>query len=96
MKKAFSFDNKNLFWDVDPKTLDSTRHQSFIIERILSRGTVDDVRFAEAEYGRNALADVYSKSRTLDPRSASFWSFYLQIPCIEKSSPQTLSAFGIR
>jgi L-lactate utilization protein LutC len=96
MKQSFSFNNRNLFWDIDPATLDPKKHQDFIIERILARGDVSDVRFAEAEYGRQALATVYTKSHTLDPRSASFWSTYLHIPCIEKSSLQTQSAFGTR
>ena len=40
----------NLFWDIDPKTLDTERHRRFIIGRILARGDLDDFAWAKTMY----------------------------------------------
>ena len=34
--------SESLFWDVDIKNIDWDKHTSFIIRRVLSRGTLQD------------------------------------------------------
>jgi hypothetical protein len=37
-----------LFWDCDPNQLDWTRHETYLIERILRHGTWDQVKWLRA------------------------------------------------
>lgn len=85
-----------LFWDVDRGNLDPKRHRKFIIERILARGDVDDVRFAKKEYGEDAIKETLLQSRSLDAKSLFFWCLYFNInaqQCIKKPSLLKRAAF---
>lgn len=86
----------NLFWDIDPKTLDTERHRRFIIGRILARGDLDDFAWAKTMYSESAIKDVVCTSRSLDKRSINFWQNYFQITsqvCTPRSSNQAQGAF---
>ena len=90
---------KALFWDIDLDLLDSERHKSFIIERILGRGDVDDVRFARERYGDDVLKKTFLKSKTLDRKSLTFWCSYFNLDisqCISKPSLLKRVAFWTR
>ena len=49
----------NLFWDADPADLDFSKHRKYVVQRILERGTVDDLRLAFHHYG---LGDVIAQT----------------------------------
>jgi hypothetical protein len=66
----------SLFWDVDRDSLKRDIHQQFIIERVLARGDITDVRWALTEYGRESLQVVAESGRGLDQKSAYFWRWY--------------------
>ena len=86
----------NLFWDVDHTMLDATKHRRFIVERILGRGDIDDLRWAEVTYGAETIKEVVCSARSLDRRSLNFWQLYFSITpsvCIPKSSRKAQSAF---
>ena len=34
----------NLFWDADPADLDFSKHMKYVVQRVLERGTLDDMR----------------------------------------------------
>jgi hypothetical protein len=85
-----------LFWDVDRESIDPERNKRFIIERILARGDVDDVRWAQGLYGRSTLKEILLKAKTLDRKSLSFWCNYFNIDkrqCIQKPSLLKRAAF---
>ena len=85
-----------LFWDVDQENIDPQRDKYFIIERILARGAVDDVRWAQGMYGDSVLKETLLKAKTVDQKSLSFWCFYFNIDkqqCIEKPSLLKRAAF---
>jgi hypothetical protein len=87
---------KSLFWDVDSQAMDLQQNKSFIIERILARGDVDDFRWAVGTYGSDTLKNILLKAKTLDPKSLSFWCFYFNIDralCTEKPSLLKRAAF---
>lgn len=63
-----------LFWDVDRAALDEEKHAEFIIRRVLALGDLDDIRWAEACYGPERLAECAACARDLDPRSRNFWT----------------------
>lgn len=87
---------RDLFWDVDSGSIDPKQSRRFILERILLRGDVDDVRWAQAFYGDDALKEVLLQARTIDKKSLSFWCFYFNIDkqrCIQKPSLLKRAAF---
>lgn len=87
---------RTLFWDIDPSSIDSKQNQRFIIERILARGDVDDVRWAKSFYGDEAVRVALLSAKTLDSKSLSFWCSYFNIDkqqCIQKPSLLKRAAF---
>lgn len=72
--------SKHLFWDVDPLTLDSEKHSSFIIERILRFGLPEDIKTLLEHYSYTLIRDVVCHSRNIDRKTASFWALHLNIP----------------
>jgi len=88
-----------LFWDVDLKELDSQKNKKFIIKRILSRGSLDDFRWASSYYGKKLIKDVLIKNRTLDAKSQNFWQLYFNIDkskCVQTQLTKKHSAFWRR
>jgi Family of unknown function (DUF6922) len=69
-----------LFWDCDPTSLDRRRHDSFIIQRVLSRGTRDDWRELRRHYSDDDLRDRIVRLRSLDRRTVAFCAAYFQLP----------------
>lgn len=87
---------RSLFWDVDPKMMNPERHRRFIVERILVRGDVEDVRWAQKFYGSDALKEILLEAKTIDPKSLSFWCSYFNLDtqrCIRKPSLLKRAAF---
>ena len=91
-----TLEKRALFWDVDPKTIDPDENGRFVMERILARGDVDDIRWAQKFYGDGALKETLLKAKTIDPKSLSFWCFYFNLDralCIQKPSLLKRAAF---
>jgi len=57
MEKQMTF-NVALFWDVDVTCLDMVAHARFIIERVVTRGTLDDWKLLLDLYGKEKIKDV--------------------------------------
>ena len=67
------------FWDVNPKTIDCSKHERYIIERILELGNEQAVLWMQAHYARRAIMAALSSSRKISKRSANFWELRLGI-----------------
>lgn len=65
---------QTLFWDVDPKAIDPTRHARYVIERILDFGADREVRWMARYYSPRLIRDTIRRSRVLDPKSRSLWT----------------------
>ncbi len=90
---------RSLFWDIDPKTIDLEQHKRFIMERILARGDVEDIHWAQKLYGNGPLKETLLKAKTIDPKSLSFWCHYFNLDrelCIRKPSLLKRAAFWKR
>ncbi len=75
--------NKELgrfFWDVDPESLDLSRHKTYIIERLLELGDETAIRWLFAAYQRKDIIEVLRFSRSLSPKSRNFWRIRLDEP----------------
>lgn len=79
---------QELFWDVNPKTIDFKRHARYIIERILDFGNDDEVRWMWHYYSHDLLKDVVKNSRVLHLKSRAFWALMLKIKIDPKSYAQ--------
>ncbi|MBU3659465.1 MAG: hypothetical protein FGM14_06335 [Flavobacteriales bacterium] len=72
--------SKTLFWDVNIQDIDAEIHSLFIVERVLTRGTLDDFRAIKNYYGIEKLKSIIVKIKNLDERTLSFCSVYFSIP----------------
>ena len=62
----------NLFWDADPADLDFSKHMKYVVQRVLERGTLNDMRHMFSMYGFDNVVATSKTLRSLDPVSFSF------------------------
>jgi len=65
------------FWDCDFNTLDLQRYSRFIIERILSMGTWEDIQWLYHHVSPQQFYQIATTSRRLDAKTRNFWKSYL-------------------
>jgi hypothetical protein len=71
-----------LFWDVDPSTIELDRHADYVLERVMSRGDFEAMRWLVATYSKAVLAEFLSrKGQQLAPRERAFWSLMAGVRC---------------
>ena len=61
-----------LFWDVDLNEIDEQAHCRFIIQRVLERGSLDDIRATISHYTMPFLISQAQQIRALDPVTLAF------------------------
>lgn len=90
------FKKPYLFWDIDYKKTDLIKNKDFIVGRILSRGDVDDFRWAVKFYGNEEVRNIFLKKMSrLDAKSSNFFCVYFNIKkpeCTPKQSIKKQSA----
>jgi hypothetical protein len=69
-----------LFWDVDIQTINYRKHAPYVVERVLTRGTLQDFLIINAYYGKRRMKSIAKKLRFLDERTLRFCSAYFDIP----------------
>jgi hypothetical protein len=69
-----------LFWDVDTALMDAEKSKLLIIERVLSRGNMNEFKQLIIFYDQNELKESVIKIGSLDARTLNFISGYLNIP----------------
>ncbi len=68
------------FWDIDAKKLDTGKHATYVIERLLEWGNPQAARWLLQRYSRRKIVSVLKKTRALSRMSANFWAVYLGLP----------------
>ncbi len=78
---AFPADMAWLFPEYAFATMDSQSHQGVIIERVLERGSWEQVRWLFATYGEKVVAQWVSRHgfRLLSKRSFALWRLVLNV-----------------
>ena len=66
-----------LFWDVDPETVDTKKNARWLIERVVQRGTWEDWLLISELYGKSGLRAIVPALR-LDAKSVNFLRIYCQ------------------
>jgi uncharacterized protein DUF6922 len=84
-------EDRALFWDAQPGTIDPEIHAPYVIARILGLGNLAQVRALENYYGRDRLRAFFLDGglRQVDAQTASFWLLILKIDrheCERRSS----------
>ena len=70
---------QTLFWDVDPKTIDEEKHARYIIERMLTFGTKDEIEWMFKRYSRSKITEVLRLPRSqVDRKSRALWDLVLK------------------
>ena len=72
--------SKEIFWDIDMSTLNYEVQGAFILERVITRGTISDFKQIVKYYGIEALEKIAIDTKNLDKKSLNFISFFLNIP----------------
>jgi hypothetical protein len=81
-RKDFPF-SQQLFWDAALENIDNEKHKNYIIERVISRGGLEDFFYLLKMYQRSEIVDAVKKSKVLDAKTVNFCSLYFDIPLKE-------------
>ena len=83
---------RRLFWDYPLTRNELEKYPSWVVQRVLEYGTLDDVRGLISLLGRKTFMDVVDGSRFLSPKTESFWKAMMKQegrPCTRKRSRST-------
>ncbi len=67
-----------LFWDTNPKWIDTKKNAPYIIERVLDFGRDVEVRWLRSFYNRSTIKNVVAASRCLRPETKNLWTLLLK------------------
>jgi len=81
---------KKYFWNVDFSGLDLEENSFFVTTKILEYGDIKALCWLFKYTDRKQIEEVIMKSRELSPKTANFWSLFLnldknKILCLKKS-----------
>lgn len=71
---------RHLFWEVPMSSLDAQKHDSFLIVRVMERGSSTDVRRVWNYYGEAKIKEALIAAPALSRRTISFFAHQFQIP----------------
>lgn len=67
-----------LFWDTNPKKIDTKKNAQYIIERVVDFGRDNEVRSVFNLYKKPFIKKIILKSRCLRPRTKNLWALLLK------------------
>jgi hypothetical protein len=70
----------HLFWDTNIETIDSEKHKQAIIERVLERGSWNDIKEIISHYGKYQITEAAKNARWFSDKTMHFINGYFQIP----------------
>ncbi|MEY4927106.1 MAG: hypothetical protein RI894_1542 [Bacteroidota bacterium] len=73
----------HLFWDTNPSSIDCEKHLFYIVERVMSRGSLNDFKLLKDFYGKAKIKRTVKQLRYMDERVLHFCSIYFKTPIIE-------------
>ncbi|MCZ2298231.1 MAG: hypothetical protein LC134_01990 [Chitinophagales bacterium] len=69
-----------LFWDAAIEKIDIQKNKRYIIERVLTRGLLQDFYMLLKIYSTEEIKDALKKSKELDSKTVHFCSYYFNLP----------------
>ena len=70
----------SLFWDADVQTIDLQKHKKQVIERIITRGRMEEFLDMMRYYGSDTVHEVVLNARHLDKYTLAFCSTIFESP----------------
>jgi hypothetical protein len=86
--------SEHLFWDVDKSKLDTDRNKTYIIERVFSRGDLDDMKILCKIYDTKTIRKEIKKAGALDNKTLNWAVLFLNLnktdfKCYSKTQSNT-------
>ena len=75
--------SEHLFWDTNPEKIDYEKQARQIIERVVSRGRIEDWKQIRDFYGLERIKLEVVRIRSMDAKTMTFLSTILHIPPTE-------------
>lgn len=72
--------SRYLFWDTPLENIDVKKHSRAIIERVITRGSLEDFYTMLQMFNKEQITETVTKSRILDRKTANFCSYFFDIP----------------
>jgi hypothetical protein len=72
--------SKFLFWDCNMESMDYIKRVNFVLERVFSMGTENDIREVVRYYGLDIIKNEIVKIKALDKKTINYLSFTFNIP----------------
>ncbi|MDD5569588.1 MAG: hypothetical protein PHD97_00355 [Bacteroidales bacterium] len=72
--------NPSLFWEFDFKKIDLKKNKPLIIERVVTRGELDEFLTILAYYGEKSIKEEVIKIRNLDKYTVNYFHLVFKIP----------------
>jgi hypothetical protein len=70
---------KSLFWDVPENNLDLDKNKRLILERVFTRGNIEEFRLVNMHYSKEVIRETVKKIGSLDNKTLRFLSRVYQI-----------------
>jgi hypothetical protein len=75
---------RTLFWDVDPVDIRLLEHADYVIERVMTRGTWEAMRWLRTAFSDEQLRGFLAKrGQILPPRERAYWHLVLDVPLLQ-------------
>jgi len=71
---------KKFFWDVELDTIDTQKHSSYVIDRLLKIGDISSWRWLIKNYSSNQIKLRILRSKQLTKKDISFFSLIFDLP----------------
>jgi len=71
---------QNLFWDTPIKNIDLKKNRRYVVERVVTRGFLEDLYILINLYSKEEIREALKKSKELDPKTIHFCNHYFEIP----------------
>jgi len=68
--------SKELFWDTKASTVDFDAHALYVVERVVTRGRLDDWKQIVEFYGQDRLKEIALRIKQADSKTLNFLSIY--------------------
>jgi len=69
----------HLFWDTDPEKISLEKHATWLVSRVLEKGTWDDWKLLLRLMGKSKIRETIPKIRFLEKKALNFACLYLDI-----------------
>lgn len=81
MDRPWPSEVERLFWDVEPGSVDLHAHADYVMDRVMTRGTLVAMRWLRKAYSVEQLAEFLERrGDRLTPRDRAYWRLIAGLP----------------